>query len=154
MIMGVREAFITPFTVTPEFEEVFGSLDQAGEAVKKDWAFQTSNIDCLFENIMITEDGPYCLDYEWVFSFPVPVTFIKFRILYYFYEQYKEHFNLRVHGRIYGGIRRGAGAAAGPTRRWSAVFRNTSTAKTSRFIWSIICTKFIPCRRICITFPR
>lgn len=89
MIMGVKDAFITPFTVTPEFEEVFGSLDQAGEAVKRDWAFQTSNIDCLFENIMITEDGPYCLDYEWVFSFPVPVTFIKFRILYYFYEQYK-----------------------------------------------------------------
>lgn len=65
---------------------MFGKLAKADE---KDWAFKTSNIDCLFENIMMTEDGPYLLDYEWVFSFPVPVTFIKFRVLYYFYEQYK-----------------------------------------------------------------
>ncbi|MEY8354070.1 glycosyltransferase [Lachnospiraceae bacterium 54-53] len=89
MILGVKENFMFPFHVTPEFEEVFGRLDQASEATGKDWAFQTANIDCLFENIMMTEDGPYCLDYEWVFSFPVPVTFVKFRVLYYFYEQYK-----------------------------------------------------------------
>ncbi|WP_077612314.1 glycosyltransferase [Clostridium sp. Marseille-P2415] len=89
MILNVRENYIIPFTITPEFEEVFGSLSEADESMKKDWSFQTSNIDCLFENIMMTADGPYCLDYEWVFSFPVPMTFIKFRMLYYFYEQYK-----------------------------------------------------------------
>ena len=86
LILGVKENCIIPFTITAEFEEVFGTLTKADE---KDWAFKTSNIDCLFENIMMTEDGPYLLDYEWVFTFPVPVTFIKFRVLYYFYEQYK-----------------------------------------------------------------
>jgi len=86
LILGVKENCIIPFTVTAEFEEVFGKLAKADE---KDWAFKTSNIDCLFENIMMTEDGPYLLDYEWVFTFPVPMTFIKYRVLYYFYEQYK-----------------------------------------------------------------
>jgi len=90
LILGVKENCIIPFTITAEFEEVFGTLTKADE---KDWAFKTSNIDCLFENIMMTEDGPYLLDYEWVFTFPVPVTFIKFRVLYYFYEQYKSLFS-------------------------------------------------------------
>ncbi|RFZ80881.1 glycosyltransferase [Lacrimispora amygdalina] len=89
MILKVHDDYMTPFHVTEEFEEVFGVLPDTGEQIKRDWAFKHSNIDCLFENIMMTEDGPYCLDYEWVFSFPVPVNFIKFRVLYYFYEQYK-----------------------------------------------------------------
>ena len=89
MILSVKDDYMFPFHMTGEFSEVFGELSEEEESIKKDWAFQTSNIDCLFENIMITEDGPYCLDYEWVFSFPVPVTFVKFRVLYYFYEQYK-----------------------------------------------------------------
>lgn len=89
MILSVKEDCMLPFHLTPEFKEVFGDLSQADEKIKKDWTFQASNIDCLFENIMLTENGPYCLDYEWVFTFPVPVNFIKFRVLYYFYEQYK-----------------------------------------------------------------
>jgi GT2 family glycosyltransferase len=89
MILSVKDDCMFPFHMTPDFIEVFGNLSEEEESIKKDWAFQTSNIDCLFENIMMTEDGPYCLDYEWVFSFPVPVTFVKFRVLYYFYEQYK-----------------------------------------------------------------
>ena len=36
----------------------------------------------------MTREGIYCLDYEWVFLFPVPEHFVKYRILYYFYEQY------------------------------------------------------------------
>ena len=89
MILKVHDDYMTPFHITPEFEEVFGVLPDTAEQIRRDWAFKYSNIDCLFENIMMTEDGPYCLDYEWVFSFPVPVNFIKFRVLYYFYEQYK-----------------------------------------------------------------
>lgn len=89
MVFDVLDEFLVPFCITPEFEEVFGGLYGASEEILKDWAFQTANIDCLFENIMITEDGPYCLDYEWVFTFPVPVTFVKFRMLYYLYEQFK-----------------------------------------------------------------
>lgn len=88
-IFTVKDDFMFPFRMTEEFVRVFGDLSDADDAILRDWAFKTSNIDCLFENIMLTEDGPYCLDYEWVFSFPVPVTFIKYRVLYYFYEQYK-----------------------------------------------------------------
>ena len=42
----------------------------------------------IFFGLMLTEDGLYCLDYEWVFQFPIPVQFLKYRTLYYFYQQY------------------------------------------------------------------
>ncbi len=89
MAFDVAEEAMHPFTVTPEFEAVFGSLEGEIEKIGTDWSFPASNIDCLFENIMMTENGPCCIDYEWVFFFPVPITFIKYRMLYYFYEQYK-----------------------------------------------------------------
>ena len=78
------------FVLTGEFSEVFGqNLTEVELALAgQDMACAVSNIDALFENILLTEEGSYCLDYEWVFAFPVPEHFVKYRILYYFYEQY------------------------------------------------------------------
>ena len=103
LVLEVREGFLRPFELTDEFTAVFGQYTKsdgeteagaagisAGEStVEQDEAFAASNVDCLFENIMVTEDGPCCLDYEWVFFFPIPVRFIRYRMLYYFYEQYR-----------------------------------------------------------------
>lgn len=79
------------FLQTEEFLEVFGENLTAEELalLAGDTACEVSNIDALFENILLTEEGNYCLDYEWVFTFPVPEHFVKYRILYYFCEQYK-----------------------------------------------------------------
>ncbi len=96
----LQEALRQIFTITPEcrkpfvysedFSEVFGNglTEEQLALVGDDTACAVSNIDALFENILLTPDGNYCLDYEWVFSFPVPERFVKYRILYYFYEQY------------------------------------------------------------------
>ena len=75
---------------TEEFDEVFGQglCEEELALLGQDTACRVSNIDALFENMLLTEDGIYCLDYEWVFLFPVPEHFVKYRILYYFYEQY------------------------------------------------------------------
>ncbi len=83
-IFKVNAGCVVPFVMTPEFEEVFGqrTLTDGSDCLI------ISNIDSLFENILLTEDGLYCLDYEWVFSFPIPITFIRYRILFYFYRQY------------------------------------------------------------------
>ena len=90
-IYDVNPEFLVPFQVTPEFLEVFGELEGV-EALQGD-SYQISNVDGLFENMMETEDGLYCLDYEWVFSFPIPVSFVQFRTLMYFYLQYHSLMN-------------------------------------------------------------
>lgn len=78
------------FEVTEEFTEVFGEglEPEALKLLKEDTSCRVSNIDALFENILTTDAGSYFLDYEWVYFFPVPEHFVRYRILYYFYEQY------------------------------------------------------------------
>ncbi|MEG0689105.1 MAG: glycosyltransferase family 2 protein, partial [Hungatella sp.] len=72
------------FYVTPEFTEVFGEIDAL-----EDQAYAVSDIDTLFENVILTDAGMYCLDYEWVYAFPVPMHFVQYRTLYYFYQKYQ-----------------------------------------------------------------
>lgn len=76
-----------PFGVTDEFTAVFGQVPDASRFSWK--AVPVSNVDGLFENLMVT-DGHVCgIDYEWVFDFPIPVKFLKYRNLLYFYRRYE-----------------------------------------------------------------
>lgn len=76
-----------PFTPTDQFKEVFGDSEEILSL--QDTSYEVSNIDGLFENLMETQDGLYCLDYEWVFDFPIPAGFIRYRNLVYFYYKYE-----------------------------------------------------------------
>ncbi len=74
-----------PFSDTEEFARAFGkgTADFFADAC----SLQISDIDMLMANMMIRSDGSYCLlDYEWTFSFPIPVKFLKYRILHYYLE--------------------------------------------------------------------
>lgn len=84
MLFDVPEAQLRPFEVTPEFTEVFGDIPKLEDA-----SYKVSNIDGLFENIMVVEGTLYCLDYEWIFDFPVPAHFVQYRNLAYFYYRYE-----------------------------------------------------------------
>ena len=83
LVYDVEPECVKPFVETPEFVEVFGKADWEDES------YTVSNVDALFENIMATADGLFCLDYEWVFTFPVPAHFVQYRTLYYFYDKYQ-----------------------------------------------------------------
>lgn len=89
-IYDIAPEYRNAFEYTEEFQEAFGEgLEEADlELLQEDTSCQVSNIDALFENMLLTKDGIYCLDYEWVFLCPIPEHFVKYRILYYFYEQY------------------------------------------------------------------
>lgn len=75
------------FAPTPRFLEVFGSAPAI-----EDQSFSVSNVDGLFENLMLTGDGVWVMDYEWVFDFAIPFGYLKYRILFYFYERFKSSF--------------------------------------------------------------
>lgn len=91
-IYAVRPEYVSEFEVTPEFLKVFCSdgeeyLDQISGI--KDDSFDASNVDGLFENMLVTDHGFCAIDYEWVYTFPVPAHFMQYRTLFYFYRQYK-----------------------------------------------------------------
>ena len=78
--LSVQELCQCSFELTEEFEKVFGKTE-----LGKVPALCPANIDGLFSNLIENETGIYCIDCEWVCNFPVPVDFIRYRILLYLY---------------------------------------------------------------------
>ena len=78
-----------PFQRTAEFDEVFAQEGELPSALLEGEAYPASNIDGLFENMMVTDQGVYAIDYEWVYLFPIPAAFVHFRTLAYFYRRFK-----------------------------------------------------------------
>lgn len=87
-----------PFTVTPEFTEVFGEVSEELMTLQqgsKGWTCAVaSDIDMILSNIFIEKDDVAgrdteweIIDYEWTFEFPIPKVFIIYRALYFAYYQ-------------------------------------------------------------------
>ena len=83
-VLTVREACKSFFKATEAFVSLFG--DQYIEGVP---AICPANIDSIFSNFIETEDGLVCLDYEWVYDFPVPVDYIRYRVLFHLYNEWE-----------------------------------------------------------------
>ena len=72
--------------VTPEFTEIFGEYKGVFpfEYIKR------TNVDMLFSNLIYNNAGNYTIiDYEWVIDFPIPVKFVYYRGIKYFFQDYK-----------------------------------------------------------------
>ncbi len=66
------------------FKAVFGDVPEMMDRI-----VPVSNVDGLFENLMMANGTFYGIDYEWVFDFPIPAKFLHFRNLLYFYRRYE-----------------------------------------------------------------
>lgn len=82
-----------PFEVTPEFNKVFGNGIENNESATFDFSqiddisLKVSDIDAIFGNAYMLPDGKIeIVDFEWTFDFPVPVKFIEYRCLFYFFH--------------------------------------------------------------------
>ena len=73
----------THFVKTDKFTAIFGDLSPA----ESEDAYPVTNIDSNFDNFLSDGNKIWCIDYEWVADFPVPVRFIKYRTLLYFYTK-------------------------------------------------------------------
>ena len=79
-VLSIQERYVVPFRQTAEFESVFGVVE-----LQDVQALNPANIDSLFTNFITNDTGIYCIDCEWVCPFPVPVEYIRYRILRYLY---------------------------------------------------------------------
>lgn len=64
-----------PFQVCDDFIRVFGG-EHPQTGVE---AYKISNIDLIFSNIIVDDGNWNIIDYEWVFDFPVPVSYVVYR---------------------------------------------------------------------------
>lgn len=83
-IFAYDKSQICAFEMTEAYKAVFGNA--GSYFVGKD-ALKVANVDSTFSNFVETEEGKLlCLDYEWVFDFPVPVDYLKYRTIYYYFS--------------------------------------------------------------------
>lgn len=76
-------SYVSEFEMTPEFKAFFGEVSLESEP-----AISIANLDGIFGNFIETRDGSmWCIDCEWVVEFPVPIRFISYRCLQYFYVE-------------------------------------------------------------------
>ncbi|MDO4338125.1 MAG: hypothetical protein Q4C91_08580 [Eubacteriales bacterium] len=72
------------FTVTEEFQKVFGKVTE--EELPGDLTCApVTNIDMVCQNLVFTE-VPTVLDYEWTFAFPVPCRYVLYRVIHYYVD--------------------------------------------------------------------
>lgn len=83
-IFNFSTSNLMEFESSSQFEEMFGEPKYIhGLAVKP------ANIDCLYDNFIEKDGALYCLDCEWVVDCLVPVEFLKYRSVFYFYQRYR-----------------------------------------------------------------
>lgn len=71
------------FSETEDFCAVFGSLPEyLGQQLH---ALTVTDVDLVCQNILLG-DSAQIIDYEWTFTFPVPLEFVIFRFLYFYLE--------------------------------------------------------------------
>ncbi len=81
---------LADFAFTGAFEEIFGisAEDPEAEILRRMKSPAVSNIDSILSNFIRQPDGSLvCLDYEWVFDFPVPAEYLIYRTVFYYYSE-------------------------------------------------------------------
>ena len=82
-IYTYEEDSLCTFEMTDAYKAVF---KDAGRYFVGSKALKVANVDSTFSNFVEDEEGKLlCLDYEWVFDFPVPLDYLKYRTLYYYF---------------------------------------------------------------------
>lgn len=81
------------FVLTEAFQKVFGNIEMR----EKFRSAPVTDIDMVLSNIFVHDKNRWTLiDYEWTFTFPIPVRFVIYRILHYY--EYSNAFRNQISG--------------------------------------------------------
>lgn len=84
IIFDYHDEYLEEFSVSDNFQKIFGVVENVtGLAVKP------ANLDCLYDNFIEKDKEIYCLDCEWVVDCLVPIDYLKYRSVFYFYQRYR-----------------------------------------------------------------
>lgn len=72
------------FFVTEEYRKLFGD-----NYVKNAMCLQFTNLDLTFSNLRLDKNGRiHCIDYEWIYDFPIPYEYVLWRGVTQLYTKY------------------------------------------------------------------
>lgn len=79
LIEEIRKLAVIDFIITDDFKKVFGEHT----FLKLYKSCPVTDIDLILSNIIVNSNGWNIIDFEWTFSFPVPIDFVLFRLIKY-----------------------------------------------------------------------
>ena len=80
-VLGIRTCYAVRFERTEGFDTLFGKVE-IEDGIP---AVNPANLDALLTNFIQSDEAIYCIDCEWVFRYPVPIDYIRYRVLLYLY---------------------------------------------------------------------
>lgn len=92
LLFKYKDEYIIEFQNDASFEAVFGSIKGLEGAA----SVQGADIDLIFDNVYYVGDKYVCIDYEWTMDCSIPVGFIKYRTLFYFYVKNYAYFQDKI----------------------------------------------------------
>ena len=92
IIFSFKEDSIVPFFKTEDFVSVFGNITELDGVP----AVVGADVDLIFDNILCMKNKYICIDYEWFMDFVVPIDFIRYRCLFYFYAKNSSYFKNKM----------------------------------------------------------
>ncbi len=85
IMFSVKDECKCEFAPSEAFREVFGDTELKGVP-----AVCPANADAMFGNFIEQDGKLFCIDYEWVFDFSVPVGFLRYRALCYLHYELRQ----------------------------------------------------------------
>ncbi|MBE6013806.1 MAG: glycosyltransferase family 2 protein [Lachnospiraceae bacterium] len=87
--LSLKQEYKCDFCLTDEFIRFFGKIWNIEMLVGMP-AMKLCNLDQIFDNFIITDEGLFAIDYEWMVDFPVPAEFVAYRMCQMLYISCKE----------------------------------------------------------------
>lgn len=87
--MKPNEDYLTDFVVTDKYRNIFG--DNAVGSCEKSLA--VTNLDMTWSNLLLHNGEAICIDYEWIFDFPIPYEYVLYRGVEALYSKYGMYFS-------------------------------------------------------------
>lgn len=79
------------FAPTDEFEKIFGT-DYASLPLHQEWlCMEITDVDMIFPNVILRNGRWEIIDYEWTYTFPIPIRYVLFRSVHYYQEGQREN---------------------------------------------------------------
>ncbi len=81
--------YVKNFTSDETFENIFGEIKELDGVP----AVSGADVDLIFDNVLCVENNRYiCIDYEWYMDCLIPISFVKYRTLFYFFAKNHAYF--------------------------------------------------------------
>ena len=81
IVLDISDEYIGDFEMSEEFGAFFSEC-----IPDKEKSYKIANIDSIFDNFVVADREVWCLDYEWVLDFSVPVKYLIYRSILYLYK--------------------------------------------------------------------